>query len=193
VRGTYDVNADCTYTSIAENGVTFRSVIVIIPPGWCHGTPGALLRDSDCSSIFCPRTIGCSSGWPSFGACRPRSLADDLEHEVVEPERSRQRRPVVDHRGCGAIRKQPRPVRRERREFVEIDGSESGEWIEGIVECSSTDTGVNRDRGRESGIDAEVDGLPGGLVRQEVGGSSRGVGLQAQCRVDRVPGGSPID
>lgn len=28
VRGTYDVNDDCTYTSIAENGVTFRAVIV---------------------------------------------------------------------------------------------------------------------------------------------------------------------
>jgi hypothetical protein len=28
VNGTYDVNDDCTYTSIAENGVTFRAVIV---------------------------------------------------------------------------------------------------------------------------------------------------------------------
>ena len=28
VEGTYDVNEDCTYTSIAENGVTFRAVIV---------------------------------------------------------------------------------------------------------------------------------------------------------------------
>jgi hypothetical protein len=28
VRGTYAVNDDCTYTSVAENGVTFRAVIV---------------------------------------------------------------------------------------------------------------------------------------------------------------------
>jgi hypothetical protein len=28
VKGTYDVNDDCTYTSQAENGVTFRAVIV---------------------------------------------------------------------------------------------------------------------------------------------------------------------
>jgi hypothetical protein len=61
-------------------------------------------------------------------SCQPRSAAaDDFEREVVEPERSRERRAIVDHRGCGAVGEQARAARRKRRELVEIDGAEPGD------------------------------------------------------------------
>ena len=45
---------------------------------------------------------------------------------------------------------------------------------------------LDRHSGRKSGIDAEIRPLPGGLVREEEGGSTRGVGLQAQHDVHPI-------
>ena len=66
----------------------------------------------------------------------------DPEREVIEPDRSRECHPVVDHRGGCAVDQQARAARCKGRELVEVDRAEVGERVEGVLGYSPADAGV---------------------------------------------------
>jgi hypothetical protein len=94
VKGTYDVNDDCTYTSAAENGVTFRAVIVaggdeililqttpgVVISGFAQrlGRSHDRLADLTGSSARCGAIVGDAYGFLANGVAGPPTIPAEL-------------------------------------------------------------------------------------------------------------------